>query len=131
MLEGAGGGGAPVAVAGAMMVGLGFEPFAAAVLCLIANTAPVAFGGVGNPIRALVAVTGLGDADLSAMIGRILPWTALVLPFWLIRSMTRWRKTFAVWPGLWCAAACSRRSSSTGRTFAIRRWWTSSAAWPR
>src|SRR5579863_4661735 len=98
VLEGSGGGGAPVAVAGAMMVGLGFNPFGAAVLCLIANTAPVAFGGVGNPIRALVAVTGLHDADLSAMVGRILPWTALILPFWLIRSMTGWRQTFSVWP---------------------------------
>ena len=98
VLEGSGGGGAPVAVAGAMMVGLGFNPFGAAVLCLIANTAPVAFGGVGNPIRALVAVTGLPDADLSAMVGRILPFTALILPFWLIRSMTRWRQTFSVWP---------------------------------
>jgi lactate permease len=98
ILEGAGGGGAPVAIAGAMMVGLGFQPFAAAVLCLIANTSPVAFGGVGNPIRALVAVTALPDADLSAMVGRILPWTALVLPFWLVRSMTTWRKTFSVWP---------------------------------
>jgi len=100
VLEGAGGGGAPVAIAGAMMVGLGFQPFAAAVLCLIANTAPVAFGGVGNPIRVLVAVTGLGDAELSAMVGRILPWTALILPFWLVRSMTTWANTFAVWPGL-------------------------------
>src|SRR2546422_7406496 len=100
VLEGAGGGGAPVAVAGAMMVGLGFEPFAAAMLCLIANTAPVAFGGVGNPIRALVAVTGLGEADLSSMIGRILPWTAMILPFWLVRSMTNWANTLAVWPGL-------------------------------
>ena len=98
VLEGSGGGGAPVAVAGAMMVGLGFNPFGAAVLCLIANTAPVAFGGVGNPIRALVAVTGLPDAELSAMVGRILPFTALILPFWLIRSMTRWRQTFSVWP---------------------------------
>src|SRR2546422_454993 len=71
-----------------------------AMLCLIANTAPVAFGGVGNPIRALVAVTGLGEADLSAMIGRILPWTAMLLPFWLVRSMTTWSNTFAVWPGL-------------------------------
>src|SRR6185503_8336405 len=100
VLEGSGGGGAPVAVAGAMMAGLGFQPFAAAVLCLIANTSPVAFGGVGNPIRVLVAVTGLGDAELSAMIGRILPWTALILPLWLIRSMTTWANTFAVWPGL-------------------------------
>ncbi len=100
VLEGAGGGGAPVAIAGAMMVGLGFRPFDAAVLCLIANTSPVAYGGVGNPIRALVAVTGLADADLSAMVGRILPITAVILPFWLVRSMTGWRNTFAVWPGL-------------------------------
>jgi lactate permease len=100
VLEGAGGGGAPVAIAGAMMVGLGFQPFAAAVLCLIANTSPVAYGGVGNPVRALVAVTGLGEAELSGMIGRILPWTALILPFWLVRSMTTWANTFAVWPGL-------------------------------
>jgi lactate permease len=98
VLEGAGGGGAPVAIAGAMMVGLGFNPFTAAVLCLIANTSPVAYGGVGNPIRALVAVTGLPDADLSAMVGRILPWTALILPFWLIRTMTTWGQTFSVWP---------------------------------
>src|SRR5437667_524418 len=100
VLEGAGGGGAPVAIAGAMMVGLGFQPFAAAVLCLITNTAPVAFGGVGNPVRVLVVVTGLGDAELSAMVGRIRPCTALILPFWLVRSMTTWANTFAVWPGL-------------------------------
>jgi lactate permease len=89
-----------VAICGSMMVGLGFEPFAAAILCLMANTAPVAFGGVGNPIRTLVAVTGLGEADISAMIGRILPFTALILPFWLIRSVTTWANTMAVWPGL-------------------------------
>jgi lactate permease len=100
VLEGAGGGGGPVAICGSMMVGLGFEPFAAAILCLMANTAPVAFGGVGNPIRTLVAVTGLGEADISAMIGRILPFTALILPFWLIRSVTTWANTMAVWPGL-------------------------------
>src|SRR5713226_449735 len=100
VLEGAGGGGAPVAVAGAMMVGLGFRPFEAAVLCLIANTAPVGFGGMGNPIRTLVAVTGLPEADISATVGRILPWTAMVLPFWLIRTQVKARETVEVWPGL-------------------------------
>jgi lactate permease len=100
VLEGSGGGGAPVAICGAMMAGLGFNPFAAAVLCLIANTSPVAYGGVGNPIRVLVAVTGLPEADLSAMVGRILPITALILPFWLVRSATRTRETLEVWPGL-------------------------------
>jgi lactate permease len=100
LLEGAGGGGAPVAVCGVMMVGLGFHPFEAGVLCLIANTAPVAWGGMGNPVRTLVAVTALPEADLSAMIGRILPWTAMILPFWLIRSQVKTRETLEVWPGL-------------------------------
>lgn len=100
VLEGAGGGGAPVAICGAMMVGLGFPPFQAAVLCLIANTAPVAFGGMGNPIRTLVAVTGLPEMSLSATVGRILPWTAIILPFWLIRAMAPMREVLAVWPGL-------------------------------
>ncbi len=100
VLEGAGGGGAPVAICGAMMVGLGFPPFQAAVLCLIANTAPVAFGGMGNPIRTLVAVTGLPEMSISATVGRILPWTAIILPFWLIRAMAPMREVMAVWPGL-------------------------------
>ena len=81
LLEGAGGGGAPVAVSGAMMIGLGFPPFQTALLCLIANSAPVAYGGLGNPVRTLVAVMGLSEADFSAMIGRILSFTTLVLPF--------------------------------------------------
>ncbi|MEP6714402.1 MAG: L-lactate permease [Terriglobia bacterium] len=100
VLEGAGGGGAPVAICGAMMVGLGFEPFAAAVLALIANTSPVAFGAIGNPVRALVAVTGLPAMQISAMMGRILPFTAVILPFWLSRMVTSWRNVMAIWPGL-------------------------------
>ena len=72
-LEGTGGGGAPVAIAGSFLIGLGFEPFQAATLCLVANTAPVAWGGVGNPIRVLAGVTGLPEPALSAMTGRILP----------------------------------------------------------
>ena len=100
LLEGAGGGGAPVAVTGAMMIGLGFPPFQTALMCLIANSAPVAFGGLGNPVRTLVAVTGLPEADFSAMIGRILPLTTLVLPFWLIRVLCKTRDVMAVWPGL-------------------------------
>jgi lactate permease len=100
LLEGAGGGGAPVAVTGAMMIGLGFPPFQTALMCLIANSAPVAYGGLGNPVRTLVAVTGLPEADFSAMIGRILPLTTLVLPFWLVRVLCKTRDTMAVWPGL-------------------------------
>lgn len=100
VLEGSGGGGAPVAVCGAMLIGLGFRPFDAALMCLLANTAPVAWGGMGNPIRTLVAVTGLPEADVSSMVGRILPWVSAILPFWLVRTQCSWRDTFAVWPGL-------------------------------
>jgi lactate permease len=100
LLEGAGGGGAPVAVCGAMMIGLGFPPFQTALLCLIANSAPVAYGGLGNPVRTLVAVTGLREADFSAMIGRILPIVVLIIPFWLVRTLCKTRETLAVWPGL-------------------------------
>ena len=99
-LEGTGGGGAPVAVTGAFLIGLGFNPFQAAVLCLLANTAPVAWGGVGNPIRVLAAVTGLPEVQFSAMAGRILPPLSLILPFWLVRSMVGWRETMQVWPAL-------------------------------
>src|SRR5580693_1304972 len=100
LLEGAGGGGAPVAITGAMMIGLGFPPFQTTLLCLIANSAPVAYGSLGNPVRTLVAVTGLPEADFSAMLGRILPLTTLVLPFWLVRVLCPMRETLAVWPAL-------------------------------
>ncbi|HEX4947378.1 MAG TPA: L-lactate permease [Blastocatellia bacterium] len=99
-LEGTGGGGAPVAIAGAFLIGLGFQPFQAAVLCLIANTAPVAWGGVGNPIRTLAGVTGLPEMQFSAMTGRILPPLSLILPLWLVRSMVGWKETIQVWPAL-------------------------------
>jgi lactate permease len=104
-LEGTGGGGAPVAVAGAFLIGLGFNPFQAATLCLIANTAPVAWGGVGNPIRVLAGVTGLPEMQFSAMAGRILPPLSLILPFWLVRSMVGWRETWQVWPALLVSGA--------------------------
>jgi lactate permease len=104
-LEGTGGGGAPVAIAGAFLMGLGFSPFQAATLCLLANTAPVAWGGVGNPIRTLGGVTGLPESQFSAMAGRILPPLSLILPFWLVRSMVGWRETFQVWPALLVSGA--------------------------
>jgi len=100
LMEGAGGGGAPVAITGAMMIGLGFPPFQTALMCLIANSAPVAFGGLGNPVRTLVAVTGLSEMDFSATLGRILSLTTLVLPFWLVRVLCKTRDTIQVWPGL-------------------------------
>jgi len=104
-LEGAGGGGAPVAIAGSFLIGLGFNPFQAATLCLVANTAPVAWGGVGNPIRTLAGVTGLPEAEFSAMAGRILPPLSLILPLWLVRSMVGWRETMEVWPALLVSGA--------------------------
>ena len=74
-------------------MGLGFRPFQAALLCLIANTAPVAWGGIGTPLRTLSAVTGLDVEALSATCGRILPLLSVVIPFWLVRTMTGWRNT--------------------------------------
>ena len=99
-LEGTGGGGAPVAIAGAFLIGLGFPPFQAATLCLLANTAPVAWGGVGNPIRVLNGVTGIPLHDLNAMVGRILPPFSLILPTWLVVTMVGWRKAGPVMPAL-------------------------------
>ncbi len=99
-LEGAAGFGAPVAIAGAFMIGLGFKPFQAAVLNLIANTAPVAWGAIGTPVHTLAAVTALPESDLSAMVGRILPWTAIIVPFWLVRTFVTWAETFEVLPAI-------------------------------
>jgi len=99
-LEGTGGGGAPVAIAGAFLIGLGFPPFQAATLCLLANTAPVAWGGVGNPIRVLNGVTGLPMHELNAMVGRILPPFSLILPTWLVVTMVGWKKAGPVLPAL-------------------------------
>jgi lactate permease len=96
-IEGAAGFGAPVAISAAFLVGLGFQPFQAAVLCLIANTAPVAWGGIGTPLRTLSAVTGLEVESLSATCGRILPLLSVMIPFWLVRTMTGWRNTLEVW----------------------------------
>jgi lactate permease len=99
-IEGAAGFGAPVAIAGAFMIGLGFRPFHAAALNLIANTAPVAWGAIGTPVHTLAAVTALPESDLSAMIGRILPLTAVLVPLWLVRCMVGWRETFEVLPAI-------------------------------
>ncbi len=99
-IEGAAGFGAPVAIAGAFMIGLGFRPFHAAALNLIANTAPVAWGAIGTPVHTLAAVSGLPESDLNAMIGRILPFTAVIVPFWLVRTMVGWSETFEVLPAI-------------------------------
>ena len=99
-LEGTAGFGAPVAISAAFLVGLGFRPFLAALLCLVANTAPVAWGAIGTPLQTLAGVTGLDVEALSMTSGRILPPLSLILPFWLVRVMVPWRATLAVWPAL-------------------------------
>ena len=100
LIEGAAGFGAPVAIAGAFMIGLGFRPFHAAALNLIANTAPVAWGAIGTPVHTLAAVSALPESDLNAMIGRILPFTAIIVPFWLVRTMVSWKETLEVIPAI-------------------------------
>ncbi len=98
--EGAAGFGTPVAVTAAMLMGLGFTPLAAAGLSLIANTAPVAYGALGAPVIALAAVTGLDLIELSAMIGRQLPFFSLLVPFWLIWAFAGRKGMLEVWPAL-------------------------------
>jgi lactate permease len=98
--EGAAGFGTPVAVTGALLIALGFEPLAASGLSLIANTAPVAFGALGTPIIALQGVTGLDLNSLSAMVGRQLPLFSLIVPFWLIWAYAGFRGMLEVWPAV-------------------------------
>jgi lactate permease len=98
--EGAAGFGTPVAVTGAILIGLGFSPLAASGLALIANTAPVAYGALGAPVIALSTVTGLDLNSLSAMIGRQLPFFSLLVPFWLIWAFAGRRGMAEIWPAI-------------------------------
>ena len=98
--EGAAGFGTPVAVTGAILIGLGFSPLAASGLALIANTAPVAFGALGAPVIALSAVTGLDLNQLSAMIGRQLPFFSVLVPFWLIWAFAGRKGMTEIWPAI-------------------------------
>jgi lactate permease len=97
-IEGAAGFGTPVAICGAMLIGLGFRPLQAAGLALLGNTAPVAFGALGTPVITLAKVTGLPEAALSAMVGRQLPFFAVLIPFWLIWAMAGRKAMREVWP---------------------------------
>ena len=98
--EGASGFGTPVAVTGALLIGLGFSPLSASGLSLIANTAPVAYGALGTPIIGLQSVTGLDLKDLSAMVGRQLPFFSLLVPFWLIWAFAGFRGMLEIWPAI-------------------------------
>jgi lactate permease len=97
-IEGCAGFGAPVAISGAMLIGLGFKPLEAAKLALIGNTAPVAFGSVGIPLTTLNKVTDLPLDQLSAMVGRQLPFFSLLIPFWLVAAQVGMRGMWQVWP---------------------------------
>src|SRR6185503_17277578 len=104
IIEGTSGFGTPVAIAGAVMVGLGFKPFQSAVLNLIANTAPVAWGAIGTPIVTLASTSGLDQRTLSEMAGHQLPFVAVLVPFWLTAIFVKmeggtWRQVWEVWPG--------------------------------
>src|SRR3984893_13629234 len=98
--EGASGFGTPVAVTGAILIGLGFSPLAASGLSLIANTAPVAYGALGTPLAGLASVTGLDPFLLGAMVGRQLPFFSLIVPFWLIWAFAGWRGMMEIWPAI-------------------------------
>ena len=98
--EGASGFGTPVAITGAVLIGLGFSPLAASGLSLIANTAPVAYGVLSTPIQGLASVTGLDPYILGAMVGRQLPFFSLLVPFWLIWAFAGWRGMITIWPAI-------------------------------
>ena len=120
IIEGTSGFGTPVAIAGAVMVGLGFRPFQSAVLNLLANTAPVAYGAIGTPIVTLAAVSGLDQLTLSTMVGHQLPFVSVLVPFWLVAAFVKmeggtWKEIWEVWPGALCS----------GLSFAVMQWFSS------
>lgn len=99
-LEGAAGFGTPVAISAALLIGLGFRPLYAAGLALIANTSPVAFGALGTPIITLAKVSGINEMALSQMAGRQLPLFSLVIPAWLVATMSGWKGVRGCWPAI-------------------------------
>ena len=103
-IEGAAGFGTPVAVAAAMLTGLGFSPFYAAFICLIANTAPVAFGSLGIPVVTLAGITELPMDALSSMTGRLCALIAIIIPAYMVVVMSGFKRAFEVLPPI---AACS------------------------
>ncbi|AYC31630.1 L-lactate permease [Pseudomonas cavernae] len=119
-LEGAAGFGAPVAITAALLVGLGFNPLYAAGLCLIANTAPVAFGALGIPIIVAGQVTGIDAFKIGAMTGRQLPLLSIIVPFWLVAMMDGWRGIKETWPAALAA----------GSSFAVTQYFTSNFIGP-
>ncbi len=109
-IEGAAGFGTPIAITGALLIGLGFRPLEAAKLTLIGNTAPVAFGALGTPLITLAGITKLDLQLLSSMVGRQLSLFAVIVPFWLVAAQAGWRGMLGVWP------ACLMTGVSFGLT---------------
>ncbi|HEY9074185.1 MAG TPA: L-lactate permease, partial [Desulfobaccales bacterium] len=105
-LEGTAGFGTPVAIAAAMLVGLGFQPVYAAGICLIADTAPVAFGAIGIPIVVAAGVTGLDLHHISSIVGRQLPFLSVVVPLWLVVTMSGWQSAMEVLPAIIVTGVC-------------------------
>src|SRR5208283_3322107 len=105
-LEGTAGFGTPVAITAAMLVGLGFQPVYAAGVCLIANTAPVAFGAIGIPIVVAAGVTGLDLMHISSIVGRQLPFVAIIVPLWLVVTMSGWKSAMEVLPAIIVTGVC-------------------------
>jgi L-lactate transport len=149
-VEGAAGFGTPVAVAAAMLVGLGFSPFYASALCLVANTAPVAFGSIGIPVITLAGLTGLPLDRLSAAVGKICAPLSLFVPCYLICVMVGWRGMLEVWPAV-VVVGCAFASvqflmsnyvgpqltdimaslSALGSLLILLRFWKPAAMWDR
>jgi L-lactate permease len=119
-LEGAAGFGAPVAITAALLVGLGFKPLYAAGLCLIVNTAPVAFGAMGIPIIVAGQVSGVDTMEISQMVGRQLPFMVPIVLFWIMGIMDGWRGIKETWPAVIVA----------GGSFAIAQYLTSNFVGP-
>lgn len=119
-LEGCAGFGTPVAITAAVLIGLGFQPLQAAGICLLANTAPVAFGAIGIPIIVAGQVSGVDAFAISQMAGRTLPFITVLIPFYIVILISGWRNGFAVWP----AAVVS------GCSFALAQWATANCLGP-
>ena len=119
-LEGAAGFGAPVAITAALLVGLGFKPLYAAGLCLIVNTAPVAFGAMGIPIIVAGQVSGVDTMEISQMVGRQLPFMVIIVLFWIMAIMDGWRGVKETWPAVIVG----------GGSFAIAQYLTSNFVGP-
>ena len=119
-LEGAAGFGAPVAISTGLLVGLGFNPLYAAALCLVANTAPVAFGALGIPVLVAGKITSMDPNIIGMMVGRQLPFLAIIVPFWIIAIMDGWKGVKEIWPA----------ALVVGGSFALAQFFTSNYIGP-